>query len=119
MIRLIIDNLRDSPYSKKILFRLTEFILLLNISFSVKKTMSFGRVVGSSVQNFPSRFQKTAITDPVSIPQNQHRFRRVLNRKHVACSHFRNVYPGESSTRFYFSRSFFCKECTRSFEIDK
>ena len=50
--------------------------------------MSFDRAVGGSVQRFSTHFEPTTITSPASIPQNQQRFRRVLKRKLVACSHF-------------------------------
>ena len=69
--------------------------------------MIFDRAVGGSVQNLSTHFQKATITDPVSIPQNQHRFRRVLNRKLVAFNHFRDVYPGETSTQLHFYKSCF------------
>lgn len=68
---------------KSLLFK---FILLSNISLSVKKTMSFDS----------TRFQPTTIMDSVSIPKNEQRFRRDLKRKLVTCNHFIQENPPQS-----------------------
>ena len=66
---------KQRQIQKSLLFK---FILLSNISFLVKMTMSFDS----------TRFQPTTIMDSVSIPKNEQRFRRDLKRKLVTCNHF-------------------------------
>ena len=70
--------------------------------------MNFDRAVGSSTQNFSLHLKEAKITDPVPFPKNQKNSVRVLMRKLVACSHFRDVHPGERATQLHFPSSFIC-----------